>query len=268
MNKRHKFLVMVIMIGLMVASSVYLWQNLVFMGETRNLNGTPHRLLIQNGVSEQTVALINEAITLADDYFITTFGTTVSTPMEIRLAQSTPCVPFESLNSGRTAIVTGDTMCVNTIGNVWRSVISGNQQLGSYIIAHEYFHLLQEEQGCLPDPGNHEYAWWVEGSATYVGWQTLLLANKATEEDVEVALQSWGSFSNQLQPLIEYETSISGDAAYGLAYGAVDDLVQRAGTVASLYQFCELISESDDWHAVFENVYGISPQNFYTEFAQ
>lgn len=48
--------------------------------------------------------------------------------------------------------------------------------IGLSSIAHEHIHNLQGQLGCLPGPDDHEYAWWVEGSATYVGWHTLVEA--------------------------------------------------------------------------------------------
>jgi len=249
---------------------VYLWNNLVFLGEEQPLPGTPHTLIVQSGVSPDDITLISVAITRADDAFAATFGSRIDTPMTIRLAQSTPCIPFEPLSSSNTptAFVEDDRMCVNLAGPVWTGAVADDRTLGQYIITHEYFHALQEELDCLPDPNAHEYAWWVEGSATYIGWQVLLDAGLVTEDEVRNQLEDWGGYSPSLSALATYEPSAPGDDVYALSYRAVDNLVQRAG-IESLAQFCRQVDMDalENWETAFADAYGLPIVDFYAAFA-
>lgn len=157
-------------------------------------------------------------------------------------------------------------LCINTQGYVWGNLVPDNRPIGLSIIAHEYFHVLQGQTGCLPGPDEHEYAWWVEGSATYVGWHTLVEAGLLTDTDVMDIMRQWGGFSDGLDRLAAYEPHISGDAQYALAYRAITELVVLAGTEAGLLGFCERVASGIDWRSAFEATYNISVEAFYTDF--
>lgn len=251
--------------GLCIVGGIYLWQNLVFTGETRVVPGTQHRFLVQAGVTEDDLALVAEAITLADRYFTAQLGVTLPTPIEIRMASTTPCIPFEPPETSSTAIADKSAMCVNTRGYTWTNTIPRQPLVELSIIAHEYFHNLQGQFGCLPGPDDHEYAWWVEGSATYVGWHVFVEADMLTEAEVVETMRHWGGFSDELGSLGSYEQRMPGDPEYALAYRAIALLVERTGT-QSLIQFCQQIGEGENWRAAFEDAYGISVADFYMQF--
>jgi len=257
-----------LIIAVVVFAGVYVWQNVVFLGDEQPIADTPHQFVIQDGVTDRDIQLIADTIRLADDYFASQFGTPVTQPMTFRLAKTTPCIPFEPLESGRTAFVEGDLMCVNTVNTVWSEYVADDPILGQYIIAHEYFHALQEQLSCLPDPEAHQFVWWVEGSATYVGWQVLLDEGIITEADVNDRLRAWGGFDESLDSLQTYENNISGDAQYALGYRAIDMLTERTEDIATHGDFCRGIdmSQLDEWESVFESAYGMSPQAFYEAF--
>lgn len=270
MTHRRRLIIVAAIIFLVTLgfSGIYLWQNLVFTGETRAIPGTPHHFLIQAGVSENDLALVGEGIRLADLYFTAQLAATLSNPIEVRMARTTPCVPFEPLGSGSTAVADKEKLCVDTLSYAWTKIVPQDRLVGLSIIAHEHFHNLQGQTGCLPGPNDHEYAWWVEGSATYIGWHTLVEAGLMTEAQVMDVMHKWGGFSSDLGTLASYEKHISGDPAYALAYRAIDELVQRTGSPALLYQFCQIVGQGQNWRMAFEAAYGISVADFYTQFEQ
>ncbi|HEU4321983.1 MAG TPA: hypothetical protein VFS21_02435 [Roseiflexaceae bacterium] len=251
---------------LLIAGGVYLWHNLVFSGETRPIAGTRHFFVVQPGVTEQDLALVSEGLRLADQFFVARIGHAMDNAIEVRMARTTPCLPFLPLDRSPTAVADRELICVNTVGHAWTKVVPQDRPLGLSIIAHEHFHNWQAQFNCLPGPNDHEYAWWVEGSATYVGLHTTVAAGLMSEDAVRERMRQWGGFSDKLGPLASYEKRISGDAAYALAYRAIVDLVQRGGGEASLYRFCEQVGRGEAWRTAFEDAYGISVENFYTHF--
>ncbi|MBC8170025.1 MAG: hypothetical protein H7X77_00065 [Anaerolineae bacterium] len=268
--RRRRLLIGTGVVGLvvLVIGGIYLWQNLVFNGEVRPIPGTPYHLVIQSGVPETDLALVTEGLMLADRYFTAQLGVKVAKPVEVRMARTTPCIPFTSMISSSTAIADEAEICVNTMSYAWTKIIPQNRRVGLSIIAHENFHNLQGQLGCLPGPNDHEYAWWVEGSATYVGWHTLIEAGMITEAEVVEVMREWGGFDNNLQPLSSYDERIPGDPEYALAYRAIADLIERAGTPASLNQFCDQVGQGKNWRVAFEDVYKIAVDDFYSTFEQ
>jgi hypothetical protein len=261
------FIVLVIVV-LLIMGSIYLWQNLVFTGQTRAIAGSPNHFLIQLGVSESDLNLVEEGLRLSDDYLKRQLGITLPQPIEVRMSSITPCIPFQDSSSGSTAIADKSSMCVNTRGYAWTKVVPQKRLVGLSIIAHEHFHNFQGQFGCLPSGDAHEYNWWVEGSATYVGWHTLVDAGMVTEADVIQTMRDWGGFASDLEPLANYERHMSGDAQYALAYRAIADLVKRTGSVKSLYAFCNAVGKGTNWRTAFESAYGIPVSDFYAQFEQ
>ena len=251
----------------LAAGGVYLWQNLVFTGETRQIAGTNYRFVVQQGVAEEDVALVTEGLALADRYFVGRIGRGMRNPVEVRLARTSPCIPFVPLAHGASGVADKTSICINTVGQAWTELVPKDRLVGLSIVAHEHFHNWQAEFNCLPGPNAHEYAWWVEGSATYVGLHTLVEAGMLSEADVLERMRSWGGFSDELGPLADYEQRIGGDRAYALAYRAIADLVRRGGE-ASLYRFCEQVGRGTPWRAAFEQTYGISTADFYVRFEE
>lgn len=250
---------------LLIVAGIYLFQTYLFFGETRPIPNTPHRFLIQSGVTEADLVPVEQGITLANQYFLTHFGAALPNPIEVRMARSTRCAPSIPLGSGSTAVADEEMMCIDTTGYVWTQILPHEPLVGISIIAHEHFHNLQGQLGCLPGPNDHEYAWWVEGSATFVGWHTLIDAGLVTEADVLETMHKWGGFDDDLELLASYERSIRGDPEYALAYRAIADLVERSGE-ASLYTFCQQIGQGTNWHSAFESAYGVSVEDFYAVF--
>ena len=182
----------------------------------------------------------------------------------MRLALRSPCVPFDLFGSSPTAVAQRGSLCVDTDSPGWTEGGADASIAGS-IIAHEHFHVLQAEVGCLPGPDEHTHAWLVEGAATWVGWQTEVLAGHATQDEVMRTMRDWGGWDRGIPPLAELEQQISGDAAYALAFRAVDRLVARTGP-RSLISFCESVAAKGEWRDAFEIAFGIPVDTFYAEF--
>jgi hypothetical protein len=210
------------------------------------------------------VTLVEAALTDADRYTDETLGRRVTSAVEVRLARRSPCVPFDPFGSTPTAIAQSGSLCLNTDGPGWTDAREDPALAGS-VIAHEHYHLLQAELGCLPGPDDHTHAWLVEGAATWVGWQTEVAAGHVAQDQVLATMRDWGGWDEGLPALSDLEEDIGGDAAYALAYRAVDRLVSSAGPRA-LVTFCESINTGDAWHAAFERAFGTTTDDFYAAF--
>jgi hypothetical protein len=210
------------------------------------------------------VDLVEAALEEAGRYTDDTLGRGVEAAVEVRLARRTPCVPFDPLGSAPTAVAQSGSLCVDTDGPGWTAARTDPAVAGS-IIAHEHYHVLQAELGCLPGPDDHTHAWLVEGAATWVGWQTQVAAGDVTQDDAMATMRRWGGWDEDLPRLSDLEQDISGDASYALAYRAVDRLVSRAGP-RSLITFCESVDSDVGWDAGFEQAFAVSVDDFYADF--
>lgn len=246
----------------------WLANNLIFGGRTQTLPGTLYTLHVQRDVRDAEVALVVEGLMYADRYFALALETQATAPIEVRLARRSPCIPFQPLRNAATAIADADTVCVQTRGQVWRYALREDPVLALSIIAHEHFHNLQGQLGCLPGPGAHTFRWLVEGSATFVGWQTLVSAGRTTQPRVDAEMREWGGFSELLKPLREYERVLPGDPEYALAHRAVELLVKRAESPASLVTFCRLVGQGVAWRDAFRHAFGVTTDNFYKTFEE
>lgn len=244
-----------------------LWQGVYIGGKAKPIEGTIHTMQTQPGVPAGQEKLVSTALQDAQKYFHEVLKMEVSQPVRVQLASFSPCVPLQALGQSATAVANRDSMCINTTKSVWKKVVQDDTNLGLTIVVHEHFHNLQGQMGCLPKGKSHEYRWWVEGTATYVGWQTEVHAGRVTSDEVEEEMRSWGAMRPELKPLKSYETSMPGDPEYGLAYRAVDRLVQRAGA-ASLGQFCQQIGQKVPWKTAFEKAFDISVNDFYQQFEE
>ena len=251
-----------------ITLTAWLANNLVFGGRSQHLPDTPYTLVVQHGVPDDEVALVAEGLALADRYFASALGAQTGDPIRVRLARRSPCIPFQPLRNASTAVAELDGICVQTQGRVWRYAIREDPDLALSIIAHEHFHNLQGQLGCLPKPDAHTYRWLVEGSATFVGWQTLISAGRTTQARVEAEMREWGGFSGALKPLREYERVLPGDAEYALAHRAVELLAKRAESPAVLMTFCQQVRRGRGWHEAFRRAFGVTTDTFYKTFEQ
>jgi hypothetical protein len=159
------------------------------------------------------------------------------------------------------AVADADALCINTRHQAWPTVRTDPAK-ATVLLAHERFHNVQGRAGCLPGPADHEYAWWVEGSATYVGFQAAVAADLITAREAEDALASWLADGPTPGPLSSYERRIGGDAAYAMAAQAVAELVSSNGP-GSLMAFCRAVGSGVAWETAFRDAYGLTPEAFY-----
>lgn len=208
--------------------------------------------------------LVAQGLRLADRAFADLLGVRVPRPVTALLARRTPCVPFS--RSASTAVADGEMLCVNTTRPVWRYAVREGSTLALSIVAHEHLHNLQGQLGRLPGPDEHTHLWLVEGTATYLGWQTVRRAGRVTEADIAREMRAWGGFRPGLKPLSSYERTLGGDPEYALAHRAVRRLVARTGTPASLVRFCERVGEGQRWRDAFRAAFGLPVGAFYADF--
>jgi hypothetical protein len=193
-------------------------------------------------------------------------GSTLTQPAEVRLAFFSPCSPLTPIPQlAPTAQVVGNRLCINTHSGVWRQGVSANPGIALAVIGHEHYHLVQHQLGCLSPPWNKQYDWLIEGGATYVGWETAIDArqiDRAWVADLLTKLRA----TDKLRSLNEYEHEVQGDAATSLAYHAVQQLIAKTGSPASLNDFCSRVGRGEEWHAAFAQAFGITLADFYAEF--
>lgn len=248
----------------LIAVALWLAFNLTFPARARPLPGTPYTLRIQPGVPDADVRLVTDSLHLSARYFTQVLENSTLRSVDVKFARFSPCIPFFPLRKTSTAVAAANRICINTVYNGWPTT-RRNRPLAVSLIAHEHFHTLQGQLKCLPALGKREYAWWTEGSATYVGWRTALHAGLTTEAEIEREMRRWGEFNADLRPLQTYERAIGGDAEYALAARAVGELVKRAGP-GSLVTFCEQVGQGVAWRTAFEDVFGVGVTEFYSSF--
>jgi hypothetical protein len=237
-----------------------------FPGRRVMLPHSPYLLIVQPGVSEQSVNLVRDGLTEADQFLNDVTGMTLETEAEVRLASFSPCSPLQPLPQlGATAQVVGNRLCVNTLSGVWQDSLNNNTGFAFSVIAHEHYHLLQHQLGCLSSPWQKQYDWLIEGGASYVGWETAITAGKLQRESVTTLLTTMRA-TDKLGTLKSYEHGIGGDASYSLAYQAVQHLVNKTGSVRSLNDFCSRVGHGENWRDAFAHTFGITLEDFYGTF--
>jgi hypothetical protein len=239
----------------------------VFVGRRTTIPNTPYVLVIQPGVSDKSVQLVIVGLELSDQYLVAMTGRTVSAPTEVRIANFTPCSPLKPIPQlAATAQVLGNRLCVNTHSGVWRQALQDNPGIALAVIAHEHYHVWQQQLGCLSPPWNKEYDWLIEGGASYVGWETAITSGHLSRSWVDNLLQNMRRSDPQLGTLASYEGGVAGDASYSLAYQAVQQLIQKSGSLSSSNDFCERVGQGESWHRAFERTFGMTPEAFYSTF--
>lgn len=251
---------------LLLALALYLF---VFIGRRVPIADSPYTLVVQPGVSDESVQLVIAGLANADRYLQRQLGASVERPVEVRVASFSPCSPLTPLLwLSATAQVSGDRLCVNTRSGVWRQALRDEPGLALAVLAHEHFHLWQHERGCLPDPWRKEYDWLIEGSATYVGWETAIAAGALDRARVEALLHEMEGSRQSTGPLQSYERGIGGDDSYVLARGAFMLLAGEDERLPAFERFCAAVATGEPWPAAFEAAFGTPLAAFYQRFEQ
>jgi hypothetical protein len=108
---------------------------------------------------------------------------------------------------------------------------------------------------------DHEYALWVEGSATYVGFAAAVHAGLLTEAEAAQELAD-GAPTCRCRAAVVYERQIGGDAEYAVAAQAVRELVARSGP-AACWPSAARWGRGIAWETAFEQAHGLSLDEFY-----
>ena len=265
MSRAWRYALLALLVLVSVGGGGWVANNLIFGGRAQAVPGTPHTLRVQLGVSERDVALVTEGLRLADGAFRELLGAHVAEPVTVRLARRTPCIAFARRTTG-TAHADADEICVDTTKPTWRYAVREEPTLALSIVAHEHLHNLQGQLGCLPGPDEHTHLWLVEGTATYMGWQTVRRAGLVTDAGITREMRAWGGFRPDLKPLSSYERILGGDPEYALAHRAVRRLVVHTGTPASLVAFCQQVGAGRAWKTALHSSFGTSVEAFYAAF--
>lgn len=205
-----------------------------------------------------------DAVALAQEIFLRTFGATVSDLTVLHSTDFMEHAGFELWPRARAGRSTIWTMTLDPI-----------------TIAHEYFHVIQFEGGHHPLIP----IWLVEGSAQYAERLFAMLAGVVTErEQVEWRDQVVSYAVKWDTPLSELERSSWGPDSdfeqavivYWLGALAVEYLVQRHGgnrAVMNLFMLDDILETVFDpshlppFHAQFERAFGLTLEEFYAAFS-
>jgi hypothetical protein len=239
--------------------------NETFLASSREVPGRSLTVRAQPGVPSGDVDAALEALEVADRYLVDVLSEPPPQDVDLKLATFSRCVPYVALRASGSAVADADELCINTRYRAWPTART-DPAAATVLLAHERFHNVQGQAGCLPGPDDHEYAWWVEGSATYVGFQAAVEAGLLTEREARDRLAGWIAEGPRPGPLPSYERRIGGDAAYALAAQAVAELVSRSGP-GSLMAFCRAVGGGAAWQTAFRDAYGLTPEAFYRDLS-
>ena len=165
-----------------------------------------------------------------------------------------------------------------------------DQPRREFILAHEYFHILQHQLGNQAPSADGSPAWLTEGTARYV---QDLYGREREGGTGDAARAHWWRRSLEVSaPLSALEApealAVPGFATYDLGALAVDWLVRRVAAASGNVPFAphalgglELRSEWDahlqyyrlreslgSWQAAFAEAFGVAVDEFYAEFAE
>ena len=235
--------------------------NETFLASARQVPGRSLTVKAQLGVPDRDIDVALEALRAADRYLVEVVGAAEPRDVDLKFATFSRCVPYIPRRAAGSAVADEDEICINTRYRAWPNARTDPRQ-ATILLAHERFHNVQGQAGCLPGPGKHEYAWWVEGSATFVGFRAAVRAGLMTDQEAEEEQARWLADLPDSRPLSSYERQIGGDGEYALAARAVADLVSRSGP-GSLMTFCHAVGRGVAWRTAFQGAYGLTPDDFY-----
>ena len=260
-RRRARRVVAAVAVPVAVAAVGWVVYNETFLAVGRDVPGQSLTVRAQPGVPAADVEAALAAVRTADRYLVEVLEEDPPRDVDLKLATFSRCVPYVPLPATGSAVADADELCVNTRYRAWPTART-DPTAATVLLAHERFHNVQGQTGCLPRQADHEYAWWVEGSATYVGFAAAVHAGLLTEAEAQQQLADWRSGLPVTEPLSSYEQQIGGDAQYSVAAQAVGELVERSGP-GSLLAFCRAVGEGVAWETAFERAHGLSPDDFY-----
>ena len=133
----------------------------------------------------------------------------------------------------------------------------------SFLVAHEYYHVLQNRLRSQSAP-----TWLWEGSAVYNGTWAYIRAAEGPEAegDFTNSRASWVRDAHRIRTSLRDLEDLNG--AYTLGALAAEYLTVRHGGEEAMIHFWRLGSSTAEWETSFEQAFGISTNDFYERFAE
>ena len=160
----------------------------------------------------------------------------------------------------------------------WRLGVSGfagtgvwASHSGTRLLAHEYFHILQMRLNHRLEI--HAPSWIGEGSATYFAELTTAHVNADSATEINdrrrSLVKSLRSLKISLKDLAEVPRfEPEWYSVYGLGRFGVEWLAEQAGGSESVIEFQRRLQSAESWQDAFEQAFGLTPDDFYTQFAE
>jgi len=215
-------------------------------------------------------ALIGEGVQIANDYFASALGRTLTSPTQIRgVLSATGCGQG---GSGASAF-TGSgsvTICMANQGWTTHGPVAKRK-----IVIHEVYHLLQFERRWLglQTQAASGAMWLVEGAPELVAYRALDsrgLLSYATAQGCQI--KEYTDFGLREPPGLPNLSAVEGAPAwnqtrgplYALAMTGVDQLVTARG-LGALNTYMDAIA-SGGFQTAFQAAFGQTPTAFYDQF--
>ncbi len=216
---------------------------------------------VQEEVSGEDEAHVQEGIRLAQDHFAAELGAAVHDPMTVEVRAGDPGTNAPAGTYG------GNRIVIETAHPVWAEEATALHKIK--ILVHEVFQLLQDELSGSSQSGPGSPLWLTEGSAEYIGYAAVIGKGLVGPDDVRAYHMANVVSSAPMPPLRELE-SVAGFRAvqgpvYSLAFLAVDSLVADRGAT-SLVDFYRRLGTGQARDEAFLAAFGTSPGAFYEAF--
>jgi hypothetical protein len=153
---------------------------------------------------------------------------------------------------------------------------AGHKGQRAFALTHEYFHIVQFErigqtlEGCCTGERTLETVgpqWLVEGSAEYMAFRLLADSGRMDfKREIAWHTQKAAEVASTLEQMETREGFYAEQRASSSGMIASHLLAERAG-LASLAQFYTEMGRTKDWKVAFEAAFGITPADFYKEYA-
>lgn len=218
------------------------------------------------GTSVADQALIGAATEIANTYFTSALGRTITTPTQIRGSLSAA-----GCTQGGSAAFTGAGAVTFCLGNPgWTQP---GPTLRRKIVVHELYHVLQFERRWLGGPQTGP-DWIIEGAAELVGYKGIDSAGilpYATAQGCQI--KEFTDFGVRTPPGLPNLSAVESHQAwqqtqgplYALAMTGMDQLITACG-LGALNTYMDAIAGGSAFATAFQSAFGQSISAFYDQF--
>lgn len=230
---------------------------------------------VKSGVDQEYANKTLEGFKIMDFYLNKWFGKSITRKSSIRIEVTSEDNKWVEEDDG-TAVYLNRTLSGES-QMIERFVSQFHMDTRSRLMAHEYVHLFQFNNGCL-HPGKTagrtiigEYAekarWFLEGEAEWLSY-------KAFEESGNLSPffsnGRWVSFymfqiGDSVKPLQAYDQGENPLNMYSYFTVAVDFLMKNRD-IKTLNDFCVNLGKKQDVPVAFQNAFGVSFEKFRSDF--